>query len=310
MGEKYYEVYYMMTALCNLSCSYCVLENSPLQLSMELPLGQKQELIKHLYKDFNVRSIILSGGEPLCIGNNFGQDFISLMYFLKQYKSRDPQENLVVKLYSNGLMMTEDIVSSMNGIVDCVSINIDSCSDFVLQKIGRTNKMNGSFFKKAVASIQLLYKYNIKVKLHTVVSALNYDYIVNEVCTIYSIVKKANPMLKKWKFFQYMSYDNPEKDMRHSISVESFNTISSEISRFLSCYDVKLHFKSIDEMDESLFNVLATGIAQYRRNNDTWTTTQRTKSLFEYNSIDELLADNDINKGLFEKYHSYNLFEK
>ena len=48
MGEKYYEVYYMMTALCNLSCSYCVLENSPLQLSMELPLGQKQELINQV----------------------------------------------------------------------------------------------------------------------------------------------------------------------------------------------------------------------------------------------------------------------
>ena len=308
--KKYYEAYYMMTALCNLSCSYCVLENSPLQLSQELPLERKKELIMHLYNNFNVRALTISGGEPLCIGNNAGLDFISLMEFLKQLKSDSPKDNLVVKMYSNGLLMTDDIVASMQGVVDSVSINIDSCDDSILQKIGRTNKRDGSFFCNAINSIQLLYKNNIKVKLHTVVSALNYNRIAFEAKTIYMNVKEANPLMKKWKFYQYMSYDNPAKDIKHVISIEDFRKVCDDISVTLDGCDVKTQFKSVEEMNESLFNILATGIAQYRRDNDTWSTTKRTKSLFDYKSMDDMLTDNGIQSDLFDKYHLYNILEK
>ena len=57
-----------------------------------------------------------------------------------------------------------------------------------------------------------------------------------------------------------------------------------------------------------LFNVLATGIAQFRKNGDTWTTTRRTKSLFDYRSVNEMLMKNCIDVKLFEKYHLYNPF--
>ena len=304
--KKFYSAYYMMTARCNLSCSYCVLENLPFQISRELSIDKKKKLILHLYKNYNVRSLTISGGEPICIGGNLGKDFISLMHFLKEFKHENKEDNLIVKMYSNGLLMTEEIVSSMKGVVDRVSINIDSCNDALLRRIGRLSSYNGGYFQKAIDSIRLLYANNIKIKLHTVISALNYDRIAQESKKIYEEVAQANPLLDNWKFYQYMSYDDPIKDKKHEISIDTFNSTCSEISETLKNYQIKLKFKSKDEMNESLFNILATGIAQFRRDNDTWTTTKRTKSLFDYKSIDEMLKQNEININLFQKYHSYN----
>lgn len=307
--DKYYSAYYMMTALCNLSCSYCVLENSPNQLSQELPYKGKEELIRHLYDKFRVRSLTISGGEPVCIGKNSGKDFIALMGFLRQFKSSRKETNLVVKLYSNGLLMTKDVVKSMQCVVDCVSVNIDSCNESILYTIGRSNKYNGSYLPKVLDSLRLLYKYNVKVKLHSVISKLNCDSIVEEAPLIYQAVRNANPLIEKWKFYQYMSYDNPDKDSAHAISSESFDAISRRVAAALMKYDVKVRFKSVDEMNDSLFNILATGVAQYRKDGDTWTTTRRTKNLLNYSSIGEMLTENDIDARLFDKYHLCNLFE-
>lgn len=306
--KKYYSAYYMMTAHCNLSCSYCVLENSASQLAQELPLNKKEELIGHLYDNFKVRSLTISGGEPICIGNNSGKDFIELMFFLRQFKSSQKEKNLVVKMYSNGLLLTDDIAKAMKGVIDCVSINIDSCNESILQVIGRSNRYNGSYYEKVIEIIGLLYKYGIKVKLHTVISKLNSNSIEVDAPVILHVMRNANPLIEQWKFYQYMSYDNPDKDEAHAISDESFASAARRVTTALNKFDLGLKFKSADEMDESLFNILATGVAQYRKKGDTWTTTRRTKSLFGYGSINEMLMANDIDIRLFEKYHLYNPF--
>lgn len=309
MVDKYYKAYYMMTARCNLSCSYCVLENAPYQLAMELPLVEKMALIKHLYSSFNVRSLTISGGEPLCIGNNNGRDFILLMEFIKDFNNSITNDKLVVKMYSNSLLLNEKIVAAMQGVIDCVSINIDSCDDTLLRAIGRSNNNNGSYFDRVLSSMQLLYKHGIRIKLHTVVSAINSSSIGSQVKSIIEKVAMANPQVEKWKFYQYMSYDDPVKDERHRITTELFHSVCKDISNALKGCKIKAQFKSIDEMNSSLFNILATGIAQYRRDNDTWTTIRRTKSLLEYNSINEMLADTDIDASLFDKYHSLAQFD-
>lgn len=299
----------MMTALCNLSCSYCVLENSDSQLARELPLNKKEELIRHLYDNFKVRSLTISGGEPICIGKNSGKDFVELMVFLRQFKSSQKERNLAVKMYSNALLLTEDIVRAMQGVIDCVSINIDSCNESILQAIGRSNKYNGRYFPKIIDVVGLLFKFGIKVKLHTVISKLNCDRIAEEAPMIFQVMRNANPLIGQWKFYQYMSYDDPNKDEAHAISDELFVTTSHGVKTALDKYGLKMKFKSVDEMNDSLFNVLATGIAQYRKNGDTWAKTRRTKSLLEYCSLGEMLTANDIDVQLFEKYHIYNPFE-
>ncbi len=306
---KYYKGYYMITARCNLSCSYCILENSPHQLKQELNFEQKKELISHLYHNLNFRSLTISGGEALIIGKSVPSDFLKLLTFLKQFKSDATQNNLQIKLYTNGIYLTETVTIAMNGIIDEVSINIDSSDDETLLLIGRNKSKKDKYFLKAVEAIQLLFNQGIKVKLHTVISSLNYQNIASEVRSIYNEVKNANSIFRQWKFYQYMSYDDIVIDEKHQIDIDVFESVKKEIEEKLTGLDVDIHFKSNQEMNQSLFNILATGIAQYRLPENTWTTTPRTGNLLNYKSMEELFERNRIDVDLFNAYHSYNLID-
>jgi molybdenum cofactor biosynthesis enzyme MoaA len=299
----------MITARCNLSCSYCILENAPHQLKQELSLAQKKELISHLYHNLNFRSLTISGGEALIIGKSVPSDFLQLLTFLKQFKFDDTQKNLQIKLYTNGIYLTETVAFAMNGIIDEVSINIDSSDGETLLLIGRNKSKQDKYFLKVIGAIQLLFNQGIKVKLHTVISALNYQNIASEVRSIYNEVKNVNSAFCQWKFYQYMSYDDIIVDEKHKIDIEVFETVKREIENNLKGLDVDIHFKNNQEMNQSLFNILATGIAQYRLPENTWTTTPRTENLLNYKSMKELFERNRIDVDLFNTYHSYNLID-
>lgn len=299
----------MITARCNLSCSYCILENAPHQLKQELSLAQKKELIFHLYHNLNFRSLTISGGEALIIGKSVPSDFLQLLTFLKQFKFDDNQKNLQIKLYTNGIYLTETVAVAMNGIIDEVSINIDSSDDETLLLIGRNKNKQDKYFLKVIGTIQILFNQGIKVKLHTVISALNYQNIASEVRSIYNEVKNANSAFCQWKFYQYMSYDDIIVDEKHKIDIEVFESVKREIENNLKGLDVDIHFKNNQEMNQSLFNILATGIAQYRLPENTWTTTPRTENLLNYKSMEELFERNRIDVDLFNTYHSYNLID-
>ena len=61
-----------------------------------------------------------------------------------------------------------------------------------------------------------------------------------------------------------MSYDDPERDNRHDISSEEFEDFMSNVENTNIPKKVNCHFKSNQEMDDSLFNILHYGNAQYR----------------------------------------------
>lgn len=294
-----------MTARCNLSCSYCVLENTPNQLKQELSLFQKMELIAHLYHKFGFRSLTLSGGETLIIGKNIPTDFILLLKFLKQFKSVNKEDNLQLQLYTNGIKLNEEVAKAMVGIIDEVSITIDSEDKETLKLIGRNKTDKDDYFLNALFVCKLLSDRGIKIKLHTVISSLNSDNIVNSSKIIFDSLQKKHTNINSWKFYQYMSYDVFSVDEKHKISKDVFETIKSGISEKLKEYSIKIHFKDNIEMNESLFNILAYGNAQYLMPGDTWSESKRTDILLNYESIKDMFDKNNISKALFDKYHSF-----
>ena len=304
MSKKFYKAYYMITSKCNLSCSYCVLENSKIQISKELSLEGKIQLIKHLYEKLNFRSITISGGEALIIGKKNNFDFEKLLLFLKDYKSSDATKNLHIHLYTNGTKLSNSIVKKMTGIIDEVAINIDSCDNEILKTIGRS-KGNDNYFDTFINACQKLSSQNIKIELHSVISKLNIKPISDEVITIINILIKNKINISSWKFYQYMSYDMPLVDERHRLSLKEFEVIKGQIKKNLRKYNLKLHFKDNAEMNNSLFNILPYGNSQYMTPDDSWITSKRTDYLINYNSMDEFLSKNNINIPMFNKFHSY-----
>lgn len=303
MKKTYFKGYWMLTNRCNLSCSYCVLENAPHQKRLELDLNAKKELIAHLYQQFNFRSLTLSGGEVLIIGKKPPHDFIELMNFIRQFRSANYDDNLEIEVYTNGIYMDENVINAMDGVVDRVAMTIDSEDTSLLNEIGRKYRGLEGYYQHTVNLSRWLTEKNIAFKLHSVISQKNHLVLPQQVKNILTSINEQNGKVESWKFYQYMSYDAPEKDNLHVISSDSYQVFKEQTETILAPYDIKLHFKDNKEMNASLFNILSYGNAQYMLPGDTWLTSRRTEDLRTYQSLDELFEKNSIDQSLFHKFH-------
>ncbi|NGX38828.1 MAG: Antilisterial bacteriocin subtilosin biosynthesis protein AlbA [Chlamydiae bacterium] len=303
MSESYYKGYWMLTNRCNLRCSYCVLENAPHQLKAELDLDAKKEMISHLYHNLGFRRLTLSGGEVIIIGRKPPKDFIEILRHIRTFRSDDSSKNLEIELYTNGTLLDEAVADEMEGVVDMVAVTIDGAQDSFLTQIGRNNQKFGHYFDRIVKTCKLLTKKGIKLKLHSVISQKNHLFLANEIRDILNAIQNAGGNISKWKFYQYMSYDSPERDQAHAIPTRDYERFKEKAAQQLSSTGVTLHFKDNQEMNASLFNILSYGNAQYMRTGDTWSTSKRTEDLRSYGSMSELFARHDIDENRFRHFH-------
>lgn len=303
MSKSYYKGYWMVTNRCNLSCSYCVLEDAPHQLRAELDLEAKKALISHLYHKLNFRRLTLSGGEVLLIGKRPPSDFIELLRHLRQFRSADPLENLEIELYTNGTYLDASVASEMQGVVDLVAVTIDTLQNHILTQIGRNNLKFNNYYGKILQVCELLAQRNIPLKLHSVVSTKNHLILPQEVSLIFDALKKTGVKILCWKFYQYMSYDSPTCDQDHAIPQSEYEEFQKKVMNSLAGSSAQLHFKNNEEMNASLFNILSYGNAQYMRQSDSWSTSQRTEDLRNYSSMEEVFAKHDIDERRFRLFH-------
>lgn len=299
-----YKGYYLMTSRCNLDCSYCVLEDAPEQLGRELDLDGKKALIAHLHR-IGFRHLTLSGGEVLLIGKRPPRDFLELLAFLRTFRSEDPTRHLGVALYTNGTRLDAEVADAMVGVVDEVSVTIDSSDDGLLQSIGRNTGRHQGYFERAAAACGLLTQRGIQVKLHTVVAQMNHERIAIEAPSILDAVEAAGGTVGRWKFYQYMSYDDAARDGAHAIPAQQFAAARDGVTRALAGRQVQLHFKDNEEMTDSLFNILPYGNAQYLAAGDSWSTSRRTRDLRSYATMDELFAEQAIDVAAFRRFHTF-----
>jgi len=304
MSNLYYKAYWMVTNRCNLRCKYCVLEDAPHQLKAELSLSDKKKLVFHLYHKLGFRRLTLSGGEVLIFGKHPPSEFIKLLRYIRNFRSTDLAKNLEIELYTNGTYLDEKVAAEMKGVVDTVAVTIDSSDNKFLSDIGRNFGKYKDYYDNIVRVCHLLSKNNIELKLHSVVGQKNHLTLSEEVSNILDVLEENDAKIAYWKFYQYMSYDAPEKDEMHAINSEVYDKFKKRVEIVLKGRKVKLHFKDNEEMNTSLFNILSYGNAQYMRSSDTWSTTPRTSDLRSYNSMSELFAKHDINENAFNRFHS------
>lgn len=303
MLKTYYKGYWMVTNRCNLRCTYCVLENAPHQLKAELDLNGKKELVSHLYHNFGFRRLTLSGGEVIIFGKHPPSEFIELLRHIRTFRSPDPSKNLEIELYTNGTYLDEIVASEMDGVVDMVAVTIDGIKDNFLTEIGRNHRGYTKYFDHIVNICSLISKKSIELKLHSVIGQKNHLLLPDEVSVILDAIEAAGGQVSAWKFYQYMSYDAPDRDTMHAIASSSYQTFKARVESALAERNIRLHFKDNQEMNASLFNILPYGNAQYMRASDTWTTSQRTGDLRSYSSMADLFAHHDIDEELYQQFH-------
>lgn len=293
----------MITNKCNLACSYCVLENAPHQLKRELDLENKKALVSHLYENLNFRSLTFSGGEVLLIGKHPPSEFIELLKHAKQYKSNNEKDNLRLEVYTNATYFNDDVAEAMSGVVDTVAITIDSIDDKVLRDIGRKHRGGQKYLDHTIKVINKISACGIKVKLHSVVSTKNISFLADEVRLILNAITVHEGVVDVWKFYQYMSYDVPSIDQVHSVCPEEYAIFCKKVQSSMQNSQVKLQFKDNQEMNDSLFNILSYGNAQYMCKGDSWSTSRRTQDLRTYSSMQDLFDKTDIDSKRFCQFH-------
>lgn len=256
MSNSHYKGYWMVTNRCNLRCTYCVLENSPNQLKAELNLQEKKELVSHLYHKLGFRRLTLSGGEVVIFGKHPPSEFIELLRHIRNFRSNDPDKNLEIELYTNGTYLDENVACEMKGVVDMVAVTIDGTKDSFLTEIGRNYGKSTKYYENISRVCGLLSKNGIKLKLHSVIGQKNHLSLPDEVVLILDSIESVSGKLHCWKFYQYMSYDAPEKDRFHAIPIELYLKFQERVELALKGRKTPLHFKDNAEMNASLFNIL------------------------------------------------------
>ena len=295
-----YSLYYMLTSRCNLNCKYCFRDASKESIEGELSLGEIKTAIDVLYNKFNVRKITLSGGEPTFLKNNDCSAFVELIEHIKKYKTDDPMTNLRVVLITNAILLNEDIARCMIGVVDRVTITIDAKDNKILEKLGRNNQFNTLYFENSISKIKMLSKLGFEIKLHSVVSPINYTDLI-ELAKYLKMDKELN--IVKWKFFQYMTFGNPNIDKIFDISVEKYYALENIIAEELRDTGIRIGFKSVLKQEESLFDLLPNGKFEYITTKDGKIQRGLTEKIFEYNGWDDLFNRHPINKEIFYKLH-------
>lgn len=99
-----------ITNRCNLNCRYCYLKNSPKDKKEVIYKEISLDTIKKVINLNNIKSVYLSGGEPL-----MHPDFFNIVkYFLSK--------NINVYVATNGLLLNDHMLKKLNGVNLLISL--------------------------------------------------------------------------------------------------------------------------------------------------------------------------------------------
>ncbi|MCL4427595.1 MAG: radical SAM protein [Deltaproteobacteria bacterium] len=145
-----------ITGKCNLACQHCYNRSGKFNEN-GLPKGTLLKVIPSL-KELGIKSVILSGGEPL-----LRSDVFDIAYALKK-------ENIMTSLSSNGTLINESNIEEIKENFDYVGISLDGDEE-------THDKFRGAAgsFKKAANAVNLCMENDVKAGLRFSLTKFNFD---------------------------------------------------------------------------------------------------------------------------------------
>jgi MoaA/NifB/PqqE/SkfB family radical SAM enzyme len=185
-----YSVDFRINGNCNLECPFCF---GPRHEIPPMPTDNALKVVD-LIASYGAQAIVFTGGEPLLV-----KDIGKILKFAKS-------TGMKVVLSTNGTLI-HDRLEEISQFVDWLAIPIDGSTskENALSRVG-----NFDHLEIALSSIKLVRKKypNIKIKVGTVVSAINKNNIHEIPCLFEDIMPDT------WKIYEvsYSSYGNDNKD--------------------------------------------------------------------------------------------------
>ncbi|TFK75025.1 radical SAM enzyme, partial [Pluteus cervinus] len=198
---------------CNYSCGFCFHTTKNLNI---LPLDEAKRGLR-LLKDAGMKKLNISGGEPFLKPEFIGEVF----RFCKEELHLES-----CSVVNNGSKVTEKWLTTYGKYLDVMAISCDSFDPDVNVRLGRAEKgAHGKHVARVFEVAEWCRARDIKVKINTVVTFLNWEEDMNEA------IEQLAP--SRWKVFQVLLLDGENtgeetgsiRDARHlTISNEQFQS--------------------------------------------------------------------------------------
>lgn len=180
-------VNYHLWQPCNMRCKFCFA--TFLDVKNELvPKGHLSKAdslqIVHRLAEAGVQKITFAGGEP------------TLCSWLDELIISAKKSGMTTMIVTNGSKLSEKWLKNIAPYLDWITLSIDSLNPITQTNLGRVYKrkpFSQEYFEELIALIKL---FDIKFKLNTVVTALNYKENLSE------FVITVKP--QRWKLFQVL----------------------------------------------------------------------------------------------------------
>ncbi len=229
------EVCWLITTRCNQKCAYCHgFRNIP-----ELSFEENKEVLMKLIRA-GVNYITFSGGEALLYPN-----IVDLLKIARQYGVKS-------KLITNGsLIANNEKMREALDYLDTITLSLDTINDDINEQMGRGR----NHFAEIKEVLDILKDKDIRIKINTVVTKLNINYIEE-----LGEFLNNNYKINEWRIFRFaplreLAKENQEK---FEITDEQFKS-TKEIFQKNYKNIGKVNYRDNDDMESKYNLVTANG---------------------------------------------------
>lgn len=209
---------------CNMRCKFCFATFQEVKKTIlpkgHLPFKDAENIIHLIGKSELFQKINFAGGEP-----TLHPHLPKLIEIAKSY-------NLTTSIVTNGTKLTTDFLEKTKKYLDWIALSIDSLDDETNLKIGRAITGKHVFSQdKYYKIIDKVQKFGFKLKINTVVNALNYQEDFSEFLT--------NIKPNRWKILQVLEIEGENEN-----SVKPFLIDNTQFESFIKTHSHLENFET------------------------------------------------------------------
>lgn len=191
--KKKYKINLHVFEACNFKCRQCFSKFGTEKL---LPMEGWKKIVDNCIAGTDVTEFNIAGGEPMLYPG-----LVELVQYIRD-------KGVKVSLITNGSLMNEEWIKNCAGMFETIGFSVDSINDETNRKIGRCDR-NGKTIPagRVVELCRLIRKYapGCRIKINTVVSALNKDEIMFD---FIDEIAADRWKILRMKPFQYGNFSN------------------------------------------------------------------------------------------------------
>ena len=182
--KKFESVNFQFTRVCNYACKFCFHTATSSRMAT---LDDSKKVLRML-ADSGMKKINFAGGEPFMKPEHLGE-------MVRYCKEELPM--VMVTIVTNGSKVTEEWMEEYGKFLDMMAVSCDSCDDCVNSEIGRLDKSDQRSQTSIIRFVAAMCrKYNVQLKMNTVVCTLNAGEDMN------AFIDEIQPV--RWKVFQVL----------------------------------------------------------------------------------------------------------